>query len=107
MVVICLGASMNTRINITGVPTPFSAGWRNRMDRHSWCPKCREYIHANQVTFEETHDGCGMMVIEKDPEEELAPIRAERDAALSRAEEAERNLAQYKVEHADIVGRDW
>ena len=59
------------------------------MDRHSWCPKCREYIHSNQVTFEETHDGCGAMVMEKDPEEELASLRAERDAALSRIKQLE------------------
>jgi len=59
------------------------------MDRHSWCPKCREYIHSNQVTFEETHDGCGAMVMEKDPEEELASLRAERDAAFSRIRQLE------------------
>lgn len=97
------------------------------MDRHSWCPKCREYIHNNQVTFEETHDGCGAMVMEKDPEEKLAAfrteveqykrgnnlliggahemsvkmdaLRTEGDAALSRAEEAERQRMDAEDRH--------
>ena len=46
------------------------------MDRHSWCPKCRVYVHNNQVTFQENHDGCGCPVLEKDPEESCAALRA-------------------------------
>lgn len=65
------------------------------MDRHSWCPKCRVYVHNNQVTFQETHDGCGCPVLEKDPEESCAALRDR----LALAEKVVDNARELTREH--------
>jgi len=78
-----------------------------------WCPGCKEEAPSSRVTYDELHEDCGHPVVLVEPGDPIATLRAslakaeaERDAAVARAEAAEKACRvrdrDLELQHADL-----
>jgi hypothetical protein len=68
-----------------------------------WCPKCKKEAPPNMVTFDETHDTCGYLVLDHDPDSDLTAALRERDEARGQLCRA-RNFIQLLL--PEVWGND-